>query len=118
MNKKCSENSKLAVVLLASAACVAGLAAFLYYNEDARETVEGMVNREKAKYFVRSRLNGNEALVEAVDHMSDEEVNTIMKLAGGAKKATNKTSDAFEAVINRAKDLGSDVSEVVSDYFN
>lgn len=115
-------SSKLALILLGSAAAVASIAALLYFNEDARERVEGVVNRERAKHFVRHNLAGSDTLIDAVDHLSDAEVNTIVKLAANTKSASktakDKTTDAFDTIVNRAKEVGSDVTDAVKDYFN
>lgn len=74
MNKK----GQIATVLLGSAVTVAGLAAFVYLNDSAREKVEGMINREKAKSFVKHTLNGSEALVSAVDHLDDTDRKSVV----------------------------------------
>lgn len=113
MNKK----GHIATVLLGSAVTVAGLAAFVYLNDSAREKVEGMINREKAKSFVKHTLNGSEALVSAVDHLDDTEINTLMKFAGQAGNLKDKTGDAFSEIIDRAKKVTSDASSKVADYF-
>lgn len=112
-----NKGAKLALVLLGSAAAVAGITALLYYNDDARRRVEGVINRERAKLFVRYKLNGSKELVNAVDNLSDQEVNTIVKLASSAGDVKEKATDAFSNIMKRAKDVKSDVSDTVHDYF-
>ncbi len=114
MNRK----GHIATILLGSAVTVAGLAAFVYLNDSAREKVEGMINREKAKSFVKHTLNGSEALVSAVDHLDDTEINTLMKFAGQAGNLKDKTGDAFSEIIDRAKKVTSDATSKVTDYFD
>lgn len=116
MRKK-NNATKLALILLGSATVVAGVTALLYYNDDVRHRVEGVVNREKAKYFVKHKLHGSSDLVDAVDNLSDQEINTIVKLASGAGNLKDKTSDAFSNIMDKAKDMTSEVTDRVSDYF-
>ncbi|MGO4939360.1 hypothetical protein ACTQ45_04960 [Fundicoccus sp. Sow4_D5] len=114
MNRK----GYIATVLLGSAATVAGLAAYVYMNDSAREKVEGIINREKAKSFVKHTLNGSDALVSAVDNLDDAEINTLMKFANQAGSLKDKTGDAFSEIIDRAKKVTSDATSKVSDYFD
>lgn len=120
--RKNNDAGKIALIALGSLAAAAGIAALVYYNDDARARVEGIINRERAKFFVKHNLGGNDALVNAVDHLSDSEVNTIMKLAGSSKSAVDtvkdKTTDAFDTIMDRARGVSSDVSGAVKDYFN
>lgn len=116
MSKK-GNNVSLGLVLLGSVAAVAGIAAMMYYNDDVRHRVEGVVNRERAKLFVKHKLNGSDSLVNAVDNLSDSEVNTIVKLASGAGNVKDQASDAFSSIMDRAKDMSSDVTDRVQEYF-
>lgn len=116
--KKKNNNLSLGLILLGSAVAVAGIAAILYVNDDMRHRVEGVVNRERAKLFVKHKLNGSDALVNAVDNLSDAEVNTIVKLASGASDVKDQASDAFTSIMKRAKDISSDVTDKVQDYFD
>lgn len=102
-------------ILLGSAVVVAGLSLYLYFDEEARERVEGVVNRERAKAFVKHRLNGSDAMVNAVDKLNDTEINTLMKVMNNTNKAKNKASDAFTDIMDRAKEVTSDVSHKVTD---
>lgn len=117
MSKK-GNNVSLGLLLLGSAAAVAGIAAVMYYNDDVRHRVEGVVNRERAKLFVKHKLNGSDSLVNAVDNLSDAEVNTIVKLASGAGNVKDQAADAFSTILNRAKEVSSDVTDRVQDYFD
>lgn len=113
MKKRCQVGS----VLLGSAVAVAGLALYVYLNDDAREKVEGVYNRERAKMFVRTKLNGSDALVSAVDDMSDTEINTLMKFASQADNLKDKAGDAFSEIMKRTKEMTSDATSKVSDFF-
>lgn len=115
--RKNKHNTSLGLILLGSAAAVAGIAAVMYYNDDVRHRVEGVVNRERAKLFVKHKLNGSDTLVNAVDNLSDTEVNTIVKLASGAGDVKDQATDAFSSIMKRAKEASSSVTDKVHDYF-
>ncbi|MGX7091822.1 hypothetical protein [Hutsoniella sourekii] len=107
----------IGLALLGSAIAVAATSLYVYFDDSARERVEGMLNREKAKMFVRHRLNGSDVLVDAVDNLSDAEINTLVQLADGASDAGSQAQDTLSQLVNRAKDFGQDVADRVSDYF-
>ena len=109
MNRETKRN--LGLFLLGSTVAVAGLALYLYLNEDARESVEGMINREKAKLFVRHHLDGSESMIDAVDHLSDSEVNTLVKLADSANQVKENVSHGFENLVDKAKNMTQRVGE-------
>ncbi|MGO4937367.1 hypothetical protein ACTQ54_07065 [Fundicoccus sp. Sow4_H7] len=107
----------LGKILLGSAVVVAGVSLYLYFDETAREKVEGVVNRERAKMFVRHRLNGSDAMVNAVDHLSDTEINTLMKVMNSTSNVKDKATDAFSDIMDKAKEVTSDVTHKVTDLF-
>lgn len=106
----------LGLFLLGSTVAAAGIALYLYLDENARHRVEGMINREKAKAFVRHRLDGNETLVKAVDNMSDAEVNHLVKLSEKAVDMKDNVSDSIQDMLEKAKTMTKDVTDRVSDY--
>lgn len=125
MSNSTSTATKFALVALGAAAVVGGVALYLYYDEEARERVQGVINREKAKAFVRHKLNGSDELVAAVDNLTDAEVNTLIKLSDSAQDAKDKAESLAEDAssklsdfITHAKDKAGEVSDTVSDYFN
>ncbi len=93
------------LLLLGSTALIAGTALYLYLDENARENVEGMINREKAKSFVRHHLGGSNALVKSIDKLSDVEVNTLVKL-----------SDSVDGLKDNVEDVKENVEDTVSDW--
>ncbi len=111
------KDSILAKVLLGSAVTVAGLALYLYLDESARARVEALINREKVKYFVKHRLNAPAALVDAVDHLSDSDVNRLVRLSNEADAVKDSTHDALDNFIKQAKHATHQVTDKVSDMF-
>lgn len=106
------------LVLLGATLAVAGTAAYLYFSDEARERVEGLINREKAKFYVKHKLNGSEALVNAVDNLSNAEINTLVNLADSANEATNAAQDKLSSFIDSAKEKTQDATDKVADFFN
>lgn len=115
MNRESKRN--LGLFLLGSTVAAAGLALYLYFDEGARENVEGMINREKAKMFVRHRLNGSDAMIKAIDGLSDSEVNTLVKLADSANDVKENVGNTFGDLVDKTKKVTGDVANKVSDYF-
>lgn len=107
-------NSSVGRILLGSALAVAGLAAFVYFSDDAREKVEGTVNRERAKYLVRNKMNAPQAFVDAVDNLSDSEVTTLMRSLDKAGDAGENILDTVSDAVDKSRDL----LERVADYFD
>lgn len=104
--------------LLGTAVVVAGLSLYIYFDENARATVEGIVNREKAKAFIKHNVKGSERLLKAIDKLSDNEINTVMKLIDETEKVTDKAEDAFNQFADKAKDVTSNVVERAVDLGN
>lgn len=99
-------------VLLGAAVAVAGLATYVYYNEELRSQVEGAVNREKAKLYIRAKLNGSDKLMSAVDGLSDEEINTLMKVLNEPTQSV--VTDTVNEVAEHAKSM----KDKVVNYFD
>lgn len=110
-----TKNTKtvLKAIAFASAATLAGVALYVYLDDQAREKVEGAFNRERVKIFIKQKLNGSETLINAVDNMSDSEVNALMDLANEADRLKNKAADGFETLTGKAQD----VRNRITDYF-
>lgn len=115
MNKDAKRS--LGLFLLGTTVAAAGISLYLYLDDNARQRVEGAINREKAKLFVRHRFEGNETLVDAVDNMSDQEVTELVKLSEKAGDVKDNVSDSISDMLHKAKDVTKDVTDRVSDYF-
>lgn len=102
----------------AALATVVGVALYAYLDEDTRQHVQGVVNREKVKAYVRHQLKGSDKLVSMVDELSDNEVNTLVGLANKTNEAGNRMSEGFNEIIKRAKEVANDASDKVQDLMN
>ncbi|MBD3949028.1 hypothetical protein I4Q36_00390 [Tuanshanicoccus lijuaniae] len=112
--------NRLGRVLLGAAVAVAGVSLYLYIDENARTKVESVINREKAKAFIRQNLKGSQNLIDAIDKLTDTELNSVMKLMNETEKTANKVADQAGSAVNqfvdRAKEFGNDVADKVSDF--
>lgn len=119
--------NRLGRFALGVTAVVAGVSLYLYFDENARNKVEAVVNREKAKAFVRQNLKGSPALLKAIDELSDAEMSTVMNLideaSGAVSDVADKASDSVEQagdtlnqIADRAVDMGKDLVNRVSDF--
>lgn len=99
----------------AAVAAVAGLAIYAMADEDTRHHVQGVVNREKAKAYVKHKLNGSDRLVAIVDELSDAEINSLMKFANSSNQVTSKVSDGFNEIMKLAKDAANAAGDKVQD---
>lgn len=111
-NTKCH----IGLLLISSAAVVAGTALYLYFDENARENFEGMINREKAKMFVRHHLNGSKAMIQTVEKLSDKEVNTIVKLADSVDDIKENVGSTFDDWMESARKASHYVVDYVQDH--
>lgn len=105
------------LVLLGSAVAIAGISLYLYFDKDARQSIESMINREKAKLFVKHHLNGSEDMVKAVDKLSDKEVNILVKLSESANKFKDDVTGGLDNVVKKARNMSDHLGERVSNYF-
>ncbi|MCR8969903.1 hypothetical protein ACQV2X_02790 [Facklamia sp. P12945] len=98
-------------------AAVTGVILYAYLDDDANERVRGMINREKVKAYVKHQLKGSDHLVNIVNDLSDEEVNTLVGIANKTKATQSQMSEGFIQIINRAKELADDAGEKMHNLF-
>lgn len=73
-------------VLIGIGAAAAVGAAIALTSDKSLEKMENMVNRHKAKYFVKEKLHGNEKAMNVVNNLSDEEIRNLLSVVD---KVTN-----------------------------
>lgn len=92
-------------------AAVAVGAAFALTSDRTLEKVENMINRNKAKCFVKDKLHGNKKAMKVVNNLSDDEIRNLLNVVD---KVTNlrgnisNYSDQLKEAMTEFKDLLSD----------
>lgn len=112
-----SKDQQQTLILLGATFILLGTAVYLSTNESIRESIKGFINRKKAKRFVRRHLNGSESMMKAVDHLSDTELNTLVKLADKANTAKEQVGQTLEDLVDKVKDTSVNVTDKMKHFF-
>lgn len=94
-------------------AVAVGALAFLFTSEEAQTKTKAVVNRQKAKYYVKDKLNGNEKATQVVKNLSDEEVNTLLGTVDKVKDLEDKLSDVTSDFKNFVSDKTKDTKKAI-----
>ncbi|HLQ40965.1 MAG TPA: hypothetical protein VK118_08405 [Tetragenococcus sp.] len=81
------------VALGLSVAATAGVVSAVYVSDKVFTKVRYIANRKKVEHFVDEKFNGNETLLNFVDHLDDKDIDSFMKLA---KKVSNGRDQVAE----------------------
>lgn len=118
-------------LLIGLSATVAIGAVILSSSDKTMDKIEAIINRQKAKSFVKDKLNGNEKALNVVEKLSDEEVVNLLNVVDKVsdlkgqvgtytdhlKDATNEFKEMFmdkkENVTDKAENLVDDVKDKV-----
>lgn len=107
MGKSKYDDTTVSILIGVGVAVAVGVATFLF-SDSAKEKTKAVVNRQKAKYYVKDKLNGSAKANKVVEKLSDEEVNTLLGTVDKVKdledKLSNMTSDFTSFVQDKAKD--------------
>lgn len=76
-----------------SVAAVAGVVVAVTASEKIVKKISHLSNRCKAKKIVNDKFGGNDKVMEVVDHMSDDELDSILNLLDKVKEGREKASD-------------------------
>ncbi|WP_086347257.1 hypothetical protein [Candidatus Enterococcus clewellii] len=90
-----------------SIAAVAGVVVAVTASEKIVKKVSHLSNRCKAKKIVHDKFGGNDKIMEVVDHLSDNELDSVLNLLDKVKEGREKASDYSE----KAKDSADNVKE-------
>ncbi|WP_124057792.1 hypothetical protein [Vaginisenegalia massiliensis] len=105
------EQASFNKLLIGSALTIAGVALYVHCDGNARNKVQGLVNRERAKALVQHKLKADDDIVEAVDDLSDNEVSLLMKFIDGSNRVMDKASEFLDDVTDRVEDFRDDASQ-------
>lgn len=99
------------IVVGIGTALAVGVAAYFLSSDDAQEKTEAMMNRHKAKAFVKEKLKGNKKALSVVEQLSDEEINRLLSTVNRVSDLEDKLSDYSDQL----KDVSSDFTSMLSD---
>lgn len=95
-----------------------GVVTYLLSSDDAQEKLEAMINRQRAKHFVRDTLKGNKKAMSVIDNLSDHEIthllNTVDKVGDMEDKLTDY-SDQLKNITTDVKDMFFDKTNMLKD---
>lgn len=88
-----------------SIAAVAGISAAVMASGKVIEKLHHTSNRCKARKFVEKKFGGNEKVMDIVDKLSDEDLESVMNVAGKLKQSKEKIHDYGDSVKDTTSDL-------------
>lgn len=93
------------IILGVGAAVALGLGVFAYVlsSDDAQEKSKALVNRQRAKHLVRSKLDGNNKVLKAIDKLDDSSINNLLETFDSASELENQIEDKFNDAIDFLK---------------
>lgn len=102
-------STKIAIGL--SVAATAGVVTAVYVSDKVITKVRYIANRKKVEHFVDNKFNGNETLLNFVDHLDDKDIDSFMKLA----KKVSAGRDQVAEYGNNFKDATVNVKDKIVD---
>lgn len=82
-----------------------GVVTYLCTSDDVQGRMEAMINRRKAKCFVRDTLKGNKKAMSVIDNLSDTEITHLLNTIDKVGAMEDKLSDYSEQLKNITSDL-------------
>lgn len=98
-------------ILLGVGAAVAIGAAYMVTSDRAMEKAESMINRKRAKYFVKDKLHGNEKAMKVVENLSDDEIINLLNVVDKVSNLRGSVND----YTHQLKDATMEFTELLSD---
>lgn len=101
------DTKKALVIGLAATAGVAAVAAIMAYEEDTVDKIESYLKRQRVKHFVKSKFSGNNKVVQAIETLTNKEIDMLLNVL-----------DKTESWKDSAMDTFSDLKDTVEDKFD
>ncbi|MGO2696858.1 MAG: hypothetical protein ACTIJA_08265 [Bavariicoccus seileri] len=99
------DKKKALIIGLGATLIIGAAAAIIASDEEKRESVSAFINRQKVKCFVKDKLNGNEKALNAVDELSDADVNRLVAIVEKTGDWKENFLEAFSEVKDKTKDV-------------
>lgn len=107
------DDTTKSVLIGVGAAVAVGVLTFLFTSDDAKSKTKSVVNRQKAKYYVKDKLNGNSKASKVVEKMTDKEVNALLGTVDKVKDLEDKLSDVTSDFKDFVQDKTKDTKKAV-----
>lgn len=93
------------IILGVGAAVALGLGVFAYVlsSEEAQEKSKALVNRQRAKHLVRTKLDGNNKVLKAIDKLDDSSINNLLDTFDSASELEDQIEDKFKDAVKFLK---------------
>lgn len=82
-------------------------------SDTLEENFRHAANRHKVKHFVSEKFDGNEKLLNIVDHLSDDDLDSIMGILGKIKDGRKQVSVYGDNVKDTTQDLKDKLGNLV-----
>lgn len=110
------KNSKKAFIIgLAASAAVAAIAAAMAYEEEAVDRIGAFLNRQRVRTYVKNKFKGNRKVMEAVDSLSDKEIDTLLRILDRTGDWKEAALEVFTDLRDKATDYKDTVVDNVED---
>lgn len=102
------------IILGIGAAVAVGLGVFAYMlsSEEAQEKSKALVNRQRAKHLIRSKLDGNKKALKAIDKLDDSSVNNLLATFDTASDLEDQVEEKFNDVVKFLKKQSNKASKL------
>ena len=100
---KLEDNKGILIGLGAAAAVGLGVFAIFLSSEEVQEKSKALVNRQRAKYLVRTKLDGNDKVLKAVDKLDDTSVNNLLSTFDSVNDLEDRLEDKVSDAVNFLK---------------
>lgn len=99
-------------------ASIAGITAAVVASDKIIEKLQHESTRYKTKKIVNEKLGGNEKILDLVDDLSDNELDSIEHVLREVKSGRNKLASYSESVKNTTENLKDRFSDTISKFDN
>lgn len=109
-------NSKKAFIVgLAATAAVAAIAAAMAYEEEAVDRIGSFLNRQRVRTYVKTKFKGNRKALDAVDALSDREIDTLLHILDRTGDWKEAALEVFTDLRDKATDYKDDVVDTIEE---
>lgn len=99
------DNKTRNIVLGLGTAVAVGAVTYLISSDAAQDKLEAVINRQRAKHFVKDTLKGNKKAMSVIDNLSDAEISNLLKTVDKVDSLQEKVGDYSDQIKDVTTDL-------------